>query len=167
MRLLRIALLTTMTLSLSSTWAAEQFWTKWRRNKVETVELPDSTYIKDSISKINLIPLVVEVPAEKPTAEEQLINDSITLEYTMVQMDSLLGVWRERRANDHFDEFRQHYIIADSLFEATSVPDSVYAERLRKLASPVNLPFNDVTKSYITRYTNTRYGTINRILSLA
>lgn len=95
------------------------------------------------------------------------MNDSITINYSMMQMDSLLSVWREKRADDHFDEFRQHYIIADSIFETTTLPDSVYVERLKKLASPVNLPFNDITKNYIARYTNTRYGTINRILSLS
>ncbi len=163
----RIALLVALTFSTFNLTAADQFWKKSKRAMSSTIELPDSTYIKDSLARLKPLPLVMVEKEEEPTAEEQLRGDSITLNFTMMQMDSLLGVWRERRANDHFDEFRQHYIIADSLFEPTSVPDSVYRERLQKLASPVYLPYNDITKSYIARYTNTRYGTINRILSLA
>ncbi|MFI3285180.1 MAG: transglycosylase SLT domain-containing protein [Rikenellaceae bacterium] len=163
-----ISLLLALTISVSTASSADQFWKRSKRKKTETIQLPDSTYIKDSLSKLRVVPIVEpSQESETLTAEEQFRTDSITINFSMAQMDSLLGVWRERRANDHFDEFRQHYIIADSLFESTSVPDSVYEERLKKLASPINLPFNDVTKSYIARYTNTRYGTINRILSLA
>ncbi len=164
MRFSHIILTTLLLCTIGSAHGADQFWNKWlKKKKVEAIEMPDSTEVKPVIE---VEPLEVE-PQDDTDIAESIYTDSITINYTMMQMDSLLMVWRERKANDHFDEFRQHYIIADSLFEPTSVPDSIYVERLMKLASPVNLPFNDVTKSYIARYTNTRYGTINRILSLA
>ncbi len=169
-----ILLAATLAASITTTYAADQFWTKWQRNKPkDVIELPDT------VKKVERVPVVKEATAPTPVesksnrdslsseAQKRLATDSITISYSMMQMDSLLGVWRERRADNHFDEFRKHYIYADSLFEPTSVPDSVYIERLKKMASPVNLPYNDITKSYIARYTNTKYGTINRILSLS
>ncbi|MFI3281081.1 MAG: transglycosylase SLT domain-containing protein [Rikenellaceae bacterium] len=167
MKPLKIALLTTIaTLTLSSGYSADQFWKSKKR--LTKVEMPDTVRVVEPIIEREVAPLeVVDVDSLETATYENIYSDSITINYSMSQMDSLLTVWRERRADDHFDRFREHYIVADSLFEPTLVPDSVYAERLRKLASPVNLPFNEVTKSYITRYTNTRYGTINRILSLA
>lgn len=160
----KIVLLSILTLSIGSTSAADQFWKKRKKSTAEVVEMPDTTRVVEKVVEVK--PLDQE-PVDSSTLAKSIYSDSITVNFSMMQMDSLLTVWRERRADSHFDEFRQHYIIADSLFEATSVPDSVYVERLQKLASPINLPFNDITKNYIARYTNTRYGTINRILSLA
>ncbi len=167
MKSTKIALLAliALTFTIGSTNAADQFWKNKRKSKaVEQVVVADT--IQQVIPVIEVAPIEAE-PTEMVEPTKSIYQDSITLNFSLSQMDSLLTVWRERRADDHFEEFRQHYIVADSLFEATSVPDSVYVERLQKLASPVNLPFNDITKSYITRYTNTRYGTINRILSLS
>lgn len=62
----------------------------------------------------------------------------------------------------------QRYIDIDSLASSSdTTPDSVYANRLRALVSPVQLPFNPIVKNYIRRYVDTRYGTINRVLSLS
>ena len=65
--------------------------------------------------------------------------------------------------------FFNDYIDIDSLafLGVTRTPDSVYANRLRALVSPVQLPFNPIVKNYIRRYVDTRYGTINRVLSLS
>ncbi|MFR9524327.1 MAG: transglycosylase SLT domain-containing protein [Rikenellaceae bacterium] len=170
MKLSNIAIIATFILCSHSASSADQFWKKIQiKKQPKLVELPDSLQALEPAVEPKISPIEIEQEDDSLAiaAIENHYTDSITINYTMAQMDSLLTVWRERRADSHFDEFRQHYIIADSLFEATTVPDSVYVERLMKLASPVNLPFNDVTKSYITRYTNTRYGTINRILSLA
>ncbi len=164
MKFAKIALLALLIPICNSAFSADQFWKKWKKEKTQIIEQVDTAAI---VSPAKVEPLEVEPQIDSLELMASIYNDSLTINFTMAQMDSLLTVWQERRANDHFDEFRQHYIIADSLFEPTSVPDSVYVERLMKLASPVNLPFNDVTKSYIARYTSTRYGTINRILSLS
>ncbi len=172
MKLTKIILFTALSISVAAPLsAADQFWKKRKqKEKSQTIELVDTTHRAEALRRAEAQRATREsfiADSLAAIAVNNRFNDSITINYSMTQMDSLLSVWRERRADSHFDEFRQYYIIADSLFEATSVPDSVYAERLQKLASPVNLPFNDITKSYITRYTSQRYGTINRILSLA
>ena len=50
---------------------------------------------------------------------------------------------------------------------ADSTPDSVYSRRLLDLASPIQFPYNNIVKGYINRYTNSRYGTISRILGMS
>ncbi len=171
MKLLKIILLSALSISITSAYGSDQFLKKLKRkNKVNVIEVVDTTNRIEAINRIEQDRIKKEQSIADSLAAIALknhLNDSITINYSMMQMDSLLTVWRERQADNHFDEFRQYYIIADSLFETTSIPDSVYVERLQKLASPVNLPFNDITKNYIARYTNTRYGTINRILSLS
>ncbi len=171
MKLKKVILLSALALSVASTNAADQFWKKNKKNRnVEAIELPDTTGNAQAARRIEQQLLEREQQQADSIAAIALTNhynDSITINYSMIQMDSLLSVWRERQADKHFDEFQKHYIIADSLFEESTIPDSVYIERLQKMASPVNLPYNDITKNYIARYTNTRYGTINRILSLS
>lgn len=79
-----------------------------------------------------------------------------------------MALWREKQALQSYDTFFNDYIDIDSLaFSGDTTPDSVYANRLRALVSPVQLPFNPIVKNYIRRYVDTRYGTINRVLSLS
>ena len=93
------------------------------------------------------------------------MND-LTLELTAEQVDSLVAVWRERQRHDAYTEFFEHYILADTTIVDTT-PDSLYQQRLRDLASPIQLPYNSIVKGYINRYTDPRYGTISRILGMS
>ena len=47
-----------------------------------------------------------------------------------------------------------------------ALPDEVYAERLKMMATEVQLPYNDIVKKYILTYTR-RGGTMERVLGLA
>ncbi len=167
------------TLSLSVTVASnnDQFWKKIKfLKKNPPIELAESHAeevepIIELPATLELTPLTVD-PVDSITmislpTEEVFYNDSLTINFSINQMDSLLSIWRERRADAHFDEFRRNYIIDDSTTRASVTPDSVYIERLKNMLSPVTLPYNDITKSYISRYTSTKYGTINRIMSLS
>lgn len=79
-----------------------------------------------------------------------------------------MALWREKQTLQSYDTFFNDYIDIDSLASSSdTTPDSVYANRLRALVSPVQLPFNPIVKNYIRRYVDTRYGTINRVLSLS
>lgn len=116
-------------------------------------------------------PAPVTPPAPEPqpapvVPEEPVVND-VTLGFTPHQADSLLAVWRERQRMDAYSEFFKQYILEDSTAIADTTPDSVYMRRLRDLASPIQLPYNSIVKGYINRYTNTRYGTISRILGMS
>ncbi|WP_418981913.1 transglycosylase SLT domain-containing protein [Alistipes sp.] len=94
------------------------------------------------------------------------LPDDVSLGFTPAQTDSLLAVWRERQRMDAYTEFFNNYILVDSLIPDTT-PDSVYVGRLRALASPIQLPYNPLVKSYINRYTDSRYGTIGRVLGMS
>lgn len=88
------------------------------------------------------------------------------------QIDSLLAVWRERQALASYETFFNDYINLDSAAMATAAaadttPDSVYAQRLKDLVSPISLCYNPIVKGYIDRYVRTNTGTISRILGLS
>ena len=65
------------------------------------------------------------------------------------------------------EQIEKQYILEDSTEVADSTPDSVYSRRLLDLASPIQFPYNSIVKGYINRYTNSRYGTISRILGMS
>ena len=115
---------------------------------------------------------VAEVPATpepEPEPEPEPVND-LTLGLTAVQADSLVAVWRERQQAEAFTEFFDRFVLEDSTATAEipdPVLDTLYAERLRALVSPIPLPYNYIVKGYIDRYISPRYHTISRILGLS
>ena len=111
---------------------------------------------------------VVPEPKPEPVipVDEPIIND-MTLGFTAEQADSLVAAWRERQRQDAFSEFFNRYILADSVEVDDHTPDSVYTRRLLDLVSPIQLPYNNIVKGYINRYTDPRYGTISRILGMS
>ncbi len=171
MRFLQISLSALLLCSIVSAEANDQFWKKWKRKpKPEPIVLPDTTTQPKAVERVEMIPLEPAIKIDTLATKCDSIpapNDSITLKYSISQIDSLLSVWQEFNANSQFEEFREYYITADDFDKKSNIPDSIYIERLKKLVSPVILPYNHITKSYIERYTNTRYGTINRIMSLS
>ena len=111
-------------------------------------------------------PEPVAAPEPEPEPEPEPVVNDLTLELTAEQVDSLVAVWRERQRHDAYTEFFEHYILADTTIVDTT-PDSLYQQRLRDLASPIQLPYNSIVKGYINRYTDPRYGTISRILGMS
>ncbi|MBE9488102.1 MAG: transglycosylase SLT domain-containing protein [Bacteroidetes bacterium] len=68
-----------------------------------------------------------------------------------------------------YNEFSEELLQVDSLKTfvlAKNVPDSVYANRLDMLNSPINLPYNNIVRRYINVYTNPR-GSFKIILGRA
>ncbi len=88
-------------------------------------------------------------------------------ELSAEQVDSLVAEWRERQRSEAFREFFNTYVLVDSLPAESSVPDSVYTGRLRALASPIQLPYNSIVRSYINRYVASGGSTIGRILGMS
>ena len=115
---------------------------------------------------------VAETPAApepEPEPEPEPVND-LTLGLTAAQADSLVAVWHERQQAEAFTEFFDRFVLEDSTATAEipdPVLDTLYAERLQALVSPIPLPYNYIVKGYINRYINPRYGTISRILGLS
>lgn len=116
------------------------------------------------------MPVQREQPAPEPAPEVpapiRTLPDDVMLGLTADQADSLVAVWRERQSQDAYREFFDNYILVDTA-AVGSVPDSVYVKRLRDLVSPIQLPYNSIVRGYINRYTDSRYGTISRILGMS
>lgn len=130
-----------------------------KKNKTEAVVTPPAA------------PVAGQQAAPEPEEPElpdpaEVQYDDMTLGLTAEQADSLVAVWRERQCGDSYQEFFDNYILVDSTAEGTT-PDSVYIQRLRALVSPIQLPYNNIVRGYINRYTDSRYGTISRILGMS
>ncbi len=104
-------------------------------------------------------------PADTQTPARVEVND-ITGNLTAEQADSLVAEWIELQRHDSFEEFFDRYIREDATV-ATTADTSLYKERLRNLASPVPLAYNDVVKNYINRYTASNSSLMSRILGLS
>ncbi|MBQ3247707.1 MAG: transglycosylase SLT domain-containing protein [Alistipes sp.] len=181
MKTLRILLSLLLTLAVCAEEAEAQtrFKQLFQRKKrvpkervLKSVKV-DSIPVADSVSAVQIV-RTESVAAEQqdsvatPQSKEKPYNPYLNVTLTPAQMDSLVARWDESQNALAFDNFFANYIALDSLSTgAASLPDSVYESRLRALASPIQLPYNPIVKNYINRYTDTRYGTINRILSLS
>ena len=112
-----------------------------KKNKTEAVVTPPAA------------PVAEQQAAPEP--EEPELPDPAEVQYD----DMTLGLTADQ-------EFFDNYILVDSTAESTT-PDSVYIQRLRALVSPIQLPYNSIVRGYINRYTDSRYGTISRILGMS
>lgn len=138
---------------------------KKRKKRKAAVEQPAPAPAADQ-------PAAVEMPDEKaeqssltrPTPPFPEAADSLN----PAQYDSLLHVWNTRRALESYERFFEEYIAVDPALAAQdTTPDSVYIDRLRALASPVQLPFNAIVKAVIARYTAPGTTLMSRILGMS
>lgn len=152
-----VLLLASLVLAGSTSFAAERRPRK-KDKRTETVQhVPEPTAAA---------PVSVPEPTPKaPEPDSAPVND-ITLGLTAEQADSLLAVWNERLRNDSFTDFFDRYIGVDSLLDCadTTVPDSLYAGRLRALVSPIPLAYNEVVKDRILLYVGKQRELTSRIL---
>ncbi len=82
--------------------------------------------------------------------------------------DSLLANFKHRNIVESYDKFVNEFIDVDldHVDMRGALPDEVYAERLKMMATEVQLPYNEIVKKYILTYTR-RGGTMERVLGLA
>ena len=70
-------------------------------------------------------------------------------EYTTDVTDSLMDIWyTHQMAINAQDDFYD----MDSVRFASNVPDEVYIERLKKMNSFIQIPYNDIVRNYIIMY---------------
>lgn len=95
-------------------------------------------------------------------AEEENIDTAFT-EYTAEKSDSLLHLWYAQKliAEEEIDTEG-----TDTAKFLSNVPDSVYVERLLKMGSFITLPYNDIVKNHIIRYSEKMPSTMGRILGV-
>lgn len=87
-------------------------------------------------------------------------NATILSGYTAEQIDSSYTVWRLANELSDFDPLAYEPGFVGNL------PDSVYIARLEKMSSPLNLPYNDVVRSFIVRYSERNRSQMERLLGL-
>ena len=90
-------------------------------------------------------------------------KDSITIEYTAEVSDSLLNIWYTHKLVN--EEYLSN-MDADSIKFSSDVPDSVYINRIEKMNSFITLPYNDIVRNHIIRYSEKMPATMGRILGL-
>ena len=84
-------------------------------------------------------------------------------EYTAEISDSLLSIWYVQKKVAMSEE---DYYDMDSVRFQSNVPDSVYIERIKQMNSFITLPYNDIVRNYIIKYSEKMPMTISKILGL-
>ena len=87
----------------------------------------------------------------------------IVEEYTTEISDSLLNLYYVQKKIAQSEE---GYFDMDSVRFQSNVPDSVYIERIREMNSFITLPYNDIVKNYIIKYSEKMPTSIGKILGL-
>lgn len=88
---------------------------------------------------------------------------AIAEEYTTEVSDSLLNLWYVQKKVAQSEE---GYFDMDSVRFQSNIPDSVYVERIREMNSFITLPYNDIVKNYIIKYSEKMPTSIGKILGL-
>ena len=89
--------------------------------------------------------------------------DTNIIEYTAEVSDSLLNIWYVHKMinEDNIDT-----VDMDSVKFQSNVPDSIYIARIAQMNSFITLPYNDIVKNYIIKYSEKMPATMGRILGL-
>ena len=87
----------------------------------------------------------------------------VPVEYTTEVSDSLLNLWYVQRL---INEDNIETIDMDSVRFESNVPDSVYLKRIAQMNSFITLPYNDIVKNYIIRYSEKMPTAMGRMLGL-
>ena len=85
------------------------------------------------------------------------------IEYTTEVSDSLLNLWYVHRL---VNEENIETIDMDTVKFESNVPDSVYLERIAQMNSFITLPYNDIVKNYIIRYSEKMPTAMGRMIGL-
>lgn len=99
-------------------------------------------------------------------AEKYQPKVQFSVEYTLAHADSLAEQLKLEQVSNSFQNFFDEYVSEPTTLSSDSALDSLYTARLQSLISPIHLPYNELVRSYIKRYTD-RSGLMSRVLSLA
>ena len=103
---------------------------------------------------------------ERNKEEKAPINNQFSVEYSPSMVDSLTDNLKQQQVNEAFQNFFNDYICEPAQMSTDTAMDSLYAERLKTLVSPIHLPYNSVVRTFIKRYTDGS-GLMSRVLALA
>lgn len=89
-----------------------------------------------------------------------------TVDYTPAQADSLAEQLKVQQVDNALQNFFEEYVCEPETYSSDAALDSLYTARLNTMISPIHLPYNELVRSYIKRYTDSS-GLMSRVLSLA
>ncbi|MFI3322327.1 MAG: transglycosylase SLT domain-containing protein [Rikenellaceae bacterium] len=124
-----------------------------------------------TILSLTAISLFSRVNAHSINNIEIIKNDSVAvIVEKKINYDSLLSVWYKNNIYSSYDKFTTEFIDIDldETFNPKEIlADSIYAQRLDMLATAIQLPYNEVVKSYIGVYTIKNREYMARLMGLA
>ncbi len=116
------------------------------------------------------------VKSEEKRGRKRQDEKDLSFDFSPEQIDLMISDWRELEAEVQFNDFFKNYVALDidlnsdknaSARETKSNQklDSLYKARLMALASPIELPYNSIVRSYINRYVNPDSKLMSNVLS--
>ena len=103
---------------------------------------------------------------ERKARELKPVSKQFAVEYTPAQLDSLASQLKLQQVDETFQTFFDNYVCEPLNFSTDTSLDSLYKSRLDALVSPIHLPYNDLVRTSIQRYTDGS-GLMSRVLSRA
>ncbi len=128
------------------------------------LEAKAETEIESDDDPMSGVTPAIDAPAVEPV---ELIEHDLTLNFDGVKMDSLIAIWREDVALEHYNMLFEQYIDVESAGNNVTSKelDSIYKSRLLSLASPVELPYHSIIRDYISRYTSPKSTLMSNVIS--
>lgn len=146
-----------------------------RKAKKERQQEQSKQVLTDTIRVVIVDTIRVEEVKPEEVGHEGAISDSTYWRehfatMSIHQRDSVVSEWYEKTAIESFENFYNEYINIDTTSAPMvegALPDSIYAARLKAMVSPIHLPYNEVVRNYIIRYTSPTSGLMSRVLGLS
>ncbi len=130
-----------------------------QEQELESLRLQSKRISPLSIASCDSISLP-QAEASAIATTEAVETPDYTIEFKPRSIDSLLNIWIEAESNNYYNSFFEQYSFCpeeryEELHREANLPiDSLYKQRLLRLASPVELPYNSIVRGYINRYTS-------------
>lgn len=141
-----------------------------KKKKAKELE-KELSVLRDSINALNekikdLEACEYEKAGEASDEEDFRGNIRSTIspeDYTVEVTDSLLDIWY---AHQMAQEAEDEMFDMDSVRFESNVPDEVYIERIKKMNSFIQLPYNEIVRNYIIMYSEKMHTRMPHMLGI-
>lgn len=130
------------------------------RTQLDSLKAEICKYQQELKRTDSMVNEILSLYEQESRQEAETRNET---EYTAEVSDSLLSVWYLQKL---IAEENPDMTGMDTVQFASNVPDSVYIERIRRMNSFITLPYNDIVRGYIVKYSEKMPQAMSRILGL-
>ncbi len=115
--------------------------------------------IKKYIPQIILAALIsIPLAANAQMAAIDQNYGNIKGQHTVSDYDSMLVILKERHNQELYENYTREFItLDDDNIPSSKVSDAVFERRLKMMATEVQLPFNNIVRGYLVRYSQPNY----------